>query len=98
MKGFKTVWLAPIALASSSMAEIRMNLRQMRFLPGDMGLFGLADMGRVWFDGEGSDGWHHALGGGVWMGFLMQRDPTVTFGLARSEEGTRPYLRAGFAF
>ena len=70
----------------------------MRFFPGEMGLFGLADVGRVWFDGEDSDKWHHAFGGGIWIGFLMQRNPTLTLGLARSDEGTLPYFRVGFAF
>jgi len=78
--------------------EVRLPLREMRFFPGEMGLFGLADVGRVWYDGESSDKWHHAFGGGIWIGFLLERNPTLTLGVANSEEGTLPYFRAGFAF
>src|SRR5256885_6103365 len=31
---------------------------------GDVGVFGLADGGRVWVTGESSDRWHGAAGGG----------------------------------
>ena len=39
---------------------------------GRLGLFGLADAGRVWFKGESSDTWHHAFGGGLWFAPLSR--------------------------
>jgi hypothetical protein len=40
-------------------------------LPGDLGVFGLADAGRVYLSGESSDTWHSAFGGGLWFRFLV---------------------------
>ena len=46
-------------------AELRLRLgRFFVFLPGDYGVFGLADAGRVFLDGESSDVWHTGFGGG----------------------------------
>ena len=33
-------------------------------------MFGLADVGRVFLDGESSDRWHAACGGGIWLSWL----------------------------
>ena len=35
--------------------------------PGDIGIHGFVDNGRVWMDGEESSTWHTAYGGGVWV-------------------------------
>ncbi len=36
-------------------------------LPLQLGIFGGADTGRVWLDGESSDTWHSDVGGGLWI-------------------------------
>ncbi|HVH13928.1 MAG TPA: BamA/TamA family outer membrane protein, partial [Longimicrobium sp.] len=36
-------------------------------LRGTLGLIGLADAGRVWFDGESDGDWHTAAGAGVFF-------------------------------
>ncbi len=36
-------------------------------LPLQLGIFGGADTGRVWLDGESSDSWHSDVGGGLWI-------------------------------
>src|SRR5207302_9419639 len=46
-------------------AELRVAVG--RLSAGDVGVFGLADGGRVWISGESSDRWHGAAGGGVWF-------------------------------
>jgi hypothetical protein len=79
-------------------AELRVRLgRFFVVLPGDFGVFGLADAGRVYLDGETSDTWHTGFGGGLWFAFL---DPanTITLALARGDDRTAFYLRAGFAY
>ncbi len=79
-------------------AELRFRLgRFFAFLPGTYGVFGLADAGRVFLDGESSDTWHTGVGGGLWFAFL---DPgsTVTVALARGDRRTALYLRAGFGY
>jgi len=79
-------------------AELRLSLAQVTIiLPADLGVFGLADAGRVYLAGETSDKWHTAAGGGIWLAFL-NRDATFTIAVARSQERTGLYVRAGFVF
>ena len=79
-------------------AELRLFLTQFNVvLPGDFGIFGLGDVGRVYLDGESSDKWHAAGGGGIWVSFLSRAN-TVSLAVARSEDRTGVYARAGFGF
>jgi len=66
-------------------------------LPGEWGLFGFGDVGRVWLDGETSDLWHTSWGGGLWIG-LLSRSNAIALTVAQSEERTAFYVRAGFSF
>ena len=78
--------------------EVRLFLTSFRLLlPGDLGVHGLGDIGRVYLDGERSDRWHAAVGGGVWLAFL-ERGSTVTLSIARSPERVAFYGRLGFMF
>jgi len=80
-------------------AELRLRLGDSRFImPGRWGVFGVADVGRVWFGGEASRVWHPAAGGGLWMSFLRQQVPTVAVALVSSDESTKIYVSGGFAF
>jgi hypothetical protein len=79
-------------------AELRLRLGAHRvLLPGEIGVSGLADAGRVFLRGEASDTWHTAWGGGLWLSVL---DPgnLLSVQLARSVERTAVYARFGFAF
>jgi hypothetical protein len=79
-------------------AELRLRLgRSFIVVPADIGVFGLADVGRVWLDGESSDRWHEALGGGIWVGFLSRAN-TLSVAVAASDERTGVYVQAGFGF
>jgi hypothetical protein len=79
-------------------AELRVFLTDFFLLfPGELGVFALADGGRVFLDGESSDRWHTSVGGGIWLAFL-DRSRTLTAAVAHSKERTAVYLRAGFAF
>ena len=78
--------------------ELRLSLARLDLvLPADFGVFGLADVGRVFLQGESSDRWHAAGGGGIWVSFL-DRAYTRFAGLAASEGRTRLYAQAGFGF
>jgi outer membrane protein assembly factor BamA len=78
--------------------ELRLFLTEFYFLaPGDLGVFGLADVGRVYLEGEGSDAWHGAAGGGIWIS-LLDRANTMSLSVAQSEERTGVYLTVGFGF
>ena len=79
-------------------AEIRTRLGRMTLvLPAEVGLFVLADVGRVFLDGEDSDKWHPGYGGGLWLSFLNPNN-TLSIAVAESEGRTALYIRLGFAF
>jgi hypothetical protein len=79
-------------------AELRMALLEGRGSLGPrFGVFGLADVGRVYLKGEVSDRWHTAVGGGLWLS-LSDPNNTVSFAVAQSEGRTSVYLEGGFMF
>jgi hypothetical protein len=79
-------------------ADVRLYLsRFFLALPGEWGLFGFGDVGRVWYEGETSDKWHTSWGGGLWIG-LLSRSNAVAISVAQSDERTAVTVRAGFSF
>lgn len=79
-------------------AEIRTRLGRMNIvIPAEVGLMALADVGRVFLEGEESKKWHPGYGGGVWLAFL-NRQNVISLALAESEGRVGLYIRAGFAF
>jgi hypothetical protein len=79
-------------------AELRTRLGRVTLvLPADVGVFALADVGRVFYEGETSHKWHPGYGGGFWLSYL-ERNNTVTVAVATSEGRTGLYIRLGFAF
>lgn len=79
-------------------AELRLRLTRIRLvLPATVGISGLTDVGRVFFDDESSDTWHTAFGGGFWFAFLNPNN-TFTVSFARGDGRTGVYLRGGFMY
>lgn len=77
-------------------AELRLSLGGYHLVvPGQWGLFGLGDVGRVFLDGESSRTWHGAWGGGLWFAPISRRS-TVSIAWAQSAERGRIYVQAGF--
>jgi hypothetical protein len=67
IRGFPFQRFAGDAAAYGS-AELRQPLGQVRLLVrGRVGVFALADAGRVWMDGESDGDWHTNYGGGAWF-------------------------------
>lgn len=78
--------------------ELRLALaRYSAVVPGQVGVFGFTDVGRVFFEGEDSNRWHVGAGGGIWLS-ILERANTVSIGLAKSAERVALYAGAGFAF
>jgi hypothetical protein len=79
-------------------AELRLRLGKIPvILPVNTGIFGLADIGRVFVAGESSDRWHTSVGGGVW--FSAKHDKyVVSFTSARSEGHVSFYVKSALAF
>jgi hypothetical protein len=64
-------------------------------VPMRFGILGLADTGRVWLEGEGSDKWHSSAGGGIFLRVLTT-DLAGHALIAHGDEGTKFYVNIGF--
>ena len=79
-------------------AELRLPLRGVNlFFEGRLGLFLLADAGRVFYEGAPSDAWHHGLGGGAWLSF-EKGTRIFSAAVASSEGHVGFYLHGGMLF
>jgi hemolysin activation/secretion protein len=90
-------------------AELRVPISKLQIvIPGEQGIFGFGDAGRVYVQtnqvaggGAGqSDQFHTSVGGGIWMSFLS-RDNVLFVGMGRptkDKEGTRVIAGFGFPF
>jgi hypothetical protein len=97
LRGFRLQRFAGDAAAFGS-AELRFFLARIFLLvPTDVGLFGLADAGRVWLDGKSEGSWHKDFGGGLWLAPL-RRDLTFSIGAGVSNEQTAVVAGLGFGF
>ena len=97
VRGFPEERFAGDAALSGS-AELRLALTRFSFLlPAELGVFALADAGRVWLEGETSDQWHGATGFGLWIA-VLERANALTIAAADGGAGIRLYVRAGFAY
>jgi hypothetical protein len=76
--------------------ELRMRVARFRTLvPGEFGVFGAGDIGRVFTSAGGSETWHRSAGGGAYFAFI-DRALVLVGGAARSVEGTLFYFGVGF--
>jgi hypothetical protein len=91
LRGFTTDRFAGDAAVYGS-TELHVPLMTLELLVrGRLGVFGLADAGRVYLDGESPGGWHTSYGAGVWFTSLNR---TLSLSYAEGERG-RLYLRLG---
>lgn len=67
MRGFRKNRFTGSSMAYGS-AEFRLKLfsSQNYLLPGDVGILGFYDIGRVWLKNENSNKWHSSVGGGLY--------------------------------
>lgn len=65
-------------------------------LPGQVGLMGFYDVGRVWKNNEQSDAWHHGVGAGVY--FAPASLTIFRFVMGHSNEGWYPYVSMSFRY
>jgi hypothetical protein len=80
-------------------AELRVPVDTVRLLVrGQLGVSGLADVGRVYYDGESPGGWHRALGGGVWFAFRIRNSLLAASATYAHGEDGRIYLKLSAPF
>ena len=81
-------------------AELRLAVARINVLvPGELGLFGAADVGLVIHADDPTDagGWHNGIGGGLWLSFLERRT-TLNIAVMKGRDITGVYFRAGQMF
>jgi hemolysin activation/secretion protein len=94
LRGYPFQRFAGDAAAHAS-AELRQPLGQVKLLVrGRLGVFALADAGRVWMNGDSPGSWHTDVGGGVWFETLGY---VGTFTIAQGDV-TRWYVGLGLPF
>lgn len=78
--------------------ELRVRLKKVEshFIPGQLGIIGFYDIGRVWQKGESSSEWHNGTGGSLYYSPINKAVLRVTAG--HSEEGWYPYINIGLRF
>ncbi len=72
-------------------------LRPHWFTQLELGLQGIASVGRVWYEAEPSDRWHDGFGGGLWLR-VPSLDRGVSLSAVRGDEDVRLYLDFGMLF
>lgn len=65
-------------------------------IPGQFGLIGFHDIGRVWRKGEQSNVWHQGYGGGIY--FAPASLAVLRFVMGHSNEGWYPYVSMKFRY
>jgi hypothetical protein len=75
-----------------------LGLANLRLVRGTVGVLLLADGGRVYYDGEDSDAWHGALGGGLWIHFKIRSTPLGASATFARGERSALYLKFGAPF
>ena len=78
--------------------DLRIKLFDFRsyLFPGQFGILGFHDIGRVWVDGENSSKWHDSAGGGIYVAPLGQA--VISFTMAFTDEENLPVVALGFFF
>ena len=97
IRGYRTDRFAGDASVYGNL-ELRLTLgKAFLLVPGEFGVFGLGDVGRVFVDGESSDQWHPAAGGGIFFA-VLSRSTVFSLAVARSDEYTSVLFASGFGF
>ncbi|GJM27383.1 MAG: hypothetical protein DHS20C17_00180 [Cyclobacteriaceae bacterium] len=76
--------------------ELRLKLGTLRnrIVPISLGIYGFNDLGRVWYQNDQSNKWHHGYGGGIWISPLNVS--VISLELGRSQEELLFNFRLGF--
>jgi hypothetical protein len=75
--------------------ELRVPVGTVNFIiRSQVGVFGLVDAGRVWFDGSSNGGWHSGVGGGLWFSAFGR---SVSVAYARGD-ANRLYFKSGLSY
>jgi hypothetical protein len=87
IRGFRKNRFSGSTLAYGSM-ELRVKLfkSESYILPGDVGVLGFYDIGRVWQRGESSGKWHSSYGGGFYYAPFNLVLVSATYGISNEDQ------------
>lgn len=87
LRGFRKNRFSGSGLAYGSI-ELRVKLFTSKsyVLPGDIGLIGFNDLGKVWVRNETSKKWHHSYGGGLYYSAYNLALVSATVGFSEEEK------------
>jgi len=87
LRGFRKNRFSGNTLAYGSL-ELRVKLFDSRWyvMPGQFGLIGFNDVGRVWLRGEDSKRWHYTYGGGIYYVPFNLLIVSATIGFSKEEQ------------
>ena len=77
-------------------ARIRVHHINSYIAPGEIGVLGLYDIGKVWSENTEDSSLHQGLGGGAY--YILAKMLALQFVMAHSTEGWYPYFSMGFRF
>ncbi len=83
-------------LAGSADVRYSFPTFKVRLVPIQIGIYGGADLGRVWTPNESSSRWHNSQGGGLWINGSGGLNANLS--AFNSKEGTRVVFGLGFDF
>ncbi|MAP55547.1 metallophosphoesterase [Altibacter sp.] len=84
------------SLVGSADVRYSFNEFKIELIPIQVGVYGGADLGKVWVPGHESDKWHNSLGGGLWIN--GSGGLNGSFSAFHSVEGTRYVFGFGLTF
>jgi hypothetical protein len=86
LRGFRKTRFYGTSIFYNSL-EVRFKLFEIKsyLLPGDFGLVGFNDLGRVWLKNESSQRWHDAYGGGIYFVPFKLIIISATVGFSKEE-------------
>ena len=97
MQSLRGYWFRRFAgnAAVHTGTELRVPVGTVNFIVrSQLGVFGLVDAGRVWFDGRSDGGWHSGVGGGLWLSAFGK---SVSVAYARGDSD-RLYIKSGMSW
>jgi hypothetical protein len=97
MRSLRGYWFRRFAGGAAVHAgtELRVPVGTVNFIVrSQLGVFGLVDAGRVWFDGRSDGGWHSGAGGGFWLSAFGK---SISVAYARGDSD-RLYIKGGVSY
>ncbi|MGE8378657.1 MAG: hypothetical protein ACN6PN_09915, partial [Sphingobacterium sp.] len=97
LRGFRQYRFAGEQMIYNNL-EARVKIHEVKsyVLPGELGIMGMYDIGKVWAKDHNSKTVHQGFGGGLY--YIIANALPLHFVMAKSNEGWYPYFSTGFRF